>query len=187
MELINIENDFFKYEHLNENNLQDIRDFKVRDSALGLERYLKEEAFNEEKTNMACTYLVRDKETNEIVLYFSLKAGSIVFRDTNQICHSLPAIELSNFAVNQVYKENNGYIKGLGEYTFFKFIFPIIQKVSQFIGINSLYIYSLPENSLIAYYEKLGFSRLSSENETYINSYIKPNYDNACIFMYQNL
>lgn len=189
MELIDIDNELYIYEHLlrTNNNLQSIENFTVGHSACGLERYLKEDACNDESNNMARTYLIRDKNTNEIAAYFWLKAGSIALKAANNNYDSIPAMELSNFAVNDSYKVKHENNKGIGSYVFFMFVLPIVKYMGQLVGVNSLYVYALPEDSLINYYQKLGFSRLSKENETYINSYVKPDYDDKCIFMYQNL
>ena len=48
-----------------------------RESGVGLEQYLKMCAVEEEKIGEARTYLVLDKETGELVGYFTLKTGMV--------------------------------------------------------------------------------------------------------------
>lgn len=47
--------------------------------------------------------------------------------------------------------------------------------------------YALPDDKLIGYYGKLGFSRLPAEQESFVYSHVKPKYDDGCIFMFQPL
>ena len=123
MILFDIESENFVYEHLQRTqiNLSD----KVRETAFGLECYLKDDAENDENLNMSRTYLIRDKFTNEIAAYF--------------------------------------------------------------VGTSALYVYALPYPKLLKYYRALGFQRLSPENETFLHKYVKLDYDEGCIFMYQTL
>lgn len=100
---------------------------------------------------------------------------------------SIPAIELSNFAVNQNYREKHSHIKQIGIYTFEFFVLPIVKCMAKYIGINSLYIYALPEQKLIEHYGKMGFSRMPPNQERFVQFHVKPKYDEGCIFMYQVL
>ena len=100
---------------------------------------------------------------------------------------SLSAVELSNFAVNQNYKANHPDISKIGFYVFHKFILPLVNFMSKFIGVSILYIYALPEEKLIEHYKTMGFSRLPVKQEKFVHNHIKPRYDEGCIFMYQNL
>lgn len=87
---------------------------------------------------------------------------------------SIPAIELSNFAVNEAYRTNHPEVKGIGAYTFKYFILPIARCLAKYIGISSLYIYALPEEKLINHYKKLGFVRLPPKQEKFIQHHVKP-------------
>jgi len=75
----------------------------------------------------------------------------------------------------------------IGAYVFSTFILPMAQAVSAIVGAKCLCIYALPESKLVAYYEKLGFSRLPFAQEVFVHDRIKPYYDKDCIFMYQLL
>ena len=79
MLLAPISNEKFKYEHLSArpHNLEEIKSFTVtRHTGRGLERYLKKIAEQDEHAHSNRTYLVRDKDTDEIAAYFSLRTGS---------------------------------------------------------------------------------------------------------------
>ncbi len=179
----------FEIEHLDESpeNIRLLDGFAVGKNAFGLEIYLKEYAMLDEQNNLSRTYLIKDKSICEIAAYFSLRNGLITQQITSESFDSIPSIELSNFAVNLNYKKNHPEIGKLGAYVFKTFVLPIVQYVSDFSGVNSLYIYALPEPKLIEHYKKLGFNRLSPQDEQFIYDHVKPKYDDGCIFMYQML
>ena len=195
MLLAPISNEKYKYEHLtaSPHNLEEIKSFTVtRETGRGLERYLKEIAEHDEYVYSNRTYLVRDKDTGEIVAYFSLRTGSFTLKRTTQdgedeSKYTVPSVELSNFAVNSAYRERHPDTKRLGEHVFRNFIIPTVRYGAELFGIQSLHIYALPEDELLDHYGALGFSRLPQEMEAYIHSHIKPDYDEHCIFMYQML
>ena len=195
MLLAPIINEKFKYEHLiaTPQNLREIQDFFVeKQTGKGLERYLKTLAEAEEYDRSNRTYLVRDKETNEIAAYFSLHTGSFTLkeqgqRDEDASKYTVPSVELSNFAVNSAYRKEHPEIKGLGEQVFRRFIIPTVNYGAELFGIQAIHIYALPEDELLDHYSTFGFSRLPPEMEAYIHQHLKPDYDERCIFMYQIL
>lgn len=181
----------FRYEHIfaSSKNLELIKNFKVaKSSGKGLEFYLKENAAIEEKTKANRTYLVKDKLNDEIAGYFSLRTGLFTL-DTSTSeeasMYSVSAIELSNFAVNSAYKDKHPEINRIGYIIFTEFILPIVKAISEIVGVQALYIYALPETNLISYYQSLGFSRLTAEEEDFVHKHVKPYYDKGCYFMYQ--
>ena len=190
--ILEIENPLYYYEHILDNpqNIESIKDFAITDrKGYGLELYLKQTAIFDEKEVLNSTYLVKDRMTKEIVGYFSLKAGLFTVEiDSESDCFdSIPAIELSNFAINALYKRNHPESEGLGTTILRKFIIPIAQHIQNFVAVKALYIYALPEDKLISHYEKLGFSRLDKDEESFVHAHVKPKYDEDCIFMYQIL
>jgi len=195
MLLAPISNEKFRYEHLlsNPKNLEDIQSFVVeKKSGKGLERYIKMLAEPEEYERSNRTYLVRDKETNEIAAYFSLHTGSFTLKEKGQTDedaskYTVPSVELSNFAINSAYRKKHPEVKGLGEQVFRCFIIPTVNYGAELFGIQALHIYALPEDELIEHYGTFGFSRLPPEMEKYIHEHLKPDYDEKCIFMYQIL
>lgn len=164
-----------------------IEDFTAGNDAAGLESYLKFAATGDEQANLARTYLVIDKATGELACYFSLRTGLITIQVTGDDFDSLPAIELSNFAVNDAYRKKHKETKKLGVHIFDVFILPIARFMAQYIGANSLYIYALPFNKLIEHYATMGFSMLPEDQEKFVQSHVKPKYDAGCRFMYQTL
>lgn len=185
----------FRHEHLfkSPKSLEEIKSFTVaKQTGKGLERYLKLMAESEEYSGGNRTYLVRDKETDEIAAYFSLRTGSFTLKDPAQggddaSKYTVPSVELSNFAVNSAYRARHPEIRRLGELVFRRFIIPTVKYGAELFGIQALHIYALPEDELLEHYGTFGFSRLPQEMEAYIHQHLKPDYDESCIFMYQLL
>lgn len=92
---------------------------------------------------------------------------------------------IANFAINKLYKDSHPEAQKLGLYTFKKFVLPIVQRMSVYVGVSALYIYALPEEKLIEHYHTMGFSRLPEHQEKFVQLHVKPKYDEGCIFMYQ--
>ena len=189
--ILPLEHEIFTYEHLldSSENLDLIKDFLVTDkNGIGLEYYLKETSYADEKAQLNSTYLVKDKVTKEIAGYFSLRTGLFTISEDEDDCFdSIPAIELSNFAVNSLYRKNHPETKAIGRIMFTEFILPIVQYIKEFVAVRALYIYALPEERLIKHYESMGFSRLDEDEETFVHQHVKPRYDAECIFMYQTI
>ena len=137
------------------------------------------------------TYIIRDCDTNEFVGYFSLKAGMISINEQKigekEYFDTLPGVELANFAINDTYIKKHPSMKGCGRIIFDLLIVPIIEEVSKKIGVRIIYIFSLPIDSLIDRYIDYGFMRLASKEENELHRRLKPNYDENCVFMYQEL
>ena len=164
-----------------------IADFKVGNDASGLEAYLKYAAVGDEQAKLARTYLVIDKATGELSCYFSLRTGLITVQVAGDDFDSLPAVELSNFAINAIYRKNHKELQKLGVHIFEVFILPIARCMSEYVGANSLYIYALPNDRLIEHYATMGFSLLPPDQERFAQIHVKPKYDMGCRFMYQTL
>ena len=189
-----LKNETFYCDHIGKsgNDLQDIQSFSVKDvRGAGLADYLKDIAVDDENNGIMRTYLVRDNNSLELVGYFSLKAGLISFNEggTGAVADfdTLPGVELANFAVNGVYANKHPKLKGLGFRIFNDFIVPIVEKVSESIGVKIIYIFALPFDGLIRQYGRYGFIRLPAEREDELHRRLKPRYDSECIFMYQML
>ena len=142
-----------------------------------------------------------DKATKEIAAYFTLKTGLItepvnfyhsrsrtwtpIDRDTP--FDTISAIELTNIAVNDLYRKNHPIKECFMAYLLDQFILPIIDIVQEYIGIERLYLFALPQKRLINYYEYLGFKKVSFGESCYYNQHIRPQYDDHCIFMYAEI
>ena len=137
------------------------------------------------------TYIIRDCDTNEFVGYFSLKAGMISINEQKigekEYFDTLPGVELANFAINDTYIKKHPSMKGCGRIFFDLLIVPIIEEVSKKIVVRIIYIFSLPIDSLIDRYIDYGYMRLASKEENELHRRLKPNYDENCVFMYQEL
>lgn len=175
------------------NNLSELCDFTAsNDNGTGVIEYLKNASLYEEDANLSRTYIIRDKKTDDIVGYFSLKSGLAsvnerLIKDDQITFDTIPAIELANFAVNNTYKNKHPKIKEIGTTIFMDFILPIVKYISEYIGVTILIIYALPYESLIKFYQKIGFLRLDPETEQLLHNRVKPYYDHDCIFMFQKI
>ena len=188
----NLDMEEFSLEHLldSEENLELIEKFSAPNNAMGLENYLKYSAIGDEERNYGRTYLVKDKSTSEIVCYFSLRTGLITMQIpgfSSGEFDAVPAIELSNFAVNENYRRTHPLAPKFGFHIFNVFIFPLVRELAKYVGVNALYIYALPNERLIRHYKTMGFNRLSPEDERFVQKHVKPEYDEGCIFMYQTV
>ena len=75
-------------------------------------------ALNDELASRARTYLVEYDDTNEIIAYFTLKAGMVGIKQsrfpyTHQV-DAVPGIELANFAVNTAFLQAHQNLHGVG-------------------------------------------------------------------------
>lgn len=167
----------------------------------GLERYFRYCAWNEDYSKETKVYVVKTYFTKEVVCYFALKAGIVssnfkeqdILREKNALVNgtklvpsTIAGIELSHFAVNDNYREKHNGVKGLGEYIYPKFIYPIIEKTSSLIGSKIVYLYAADDSSkkLTNYYEGLHFSTIKDADDLKpVTSY----YDDNCVFMFKLL
>ena len=174
-------------------DIDDIQKFVVinRKKAYGLERYLKDYALSDESAGLSRTYIVRDINDNMIVGYFSLKAGFIAAYNHalpfSKQFDAFPGVELSNFAVNQKYRDSHQEYSHIGYIIFSNFIMRTVLEAKRYIGISTIYLFALPDQKLIARYSDYGFVRAKRSDEIRLHRHIKPAYDKGCIFMYLNL
>ena len=186
------ETDIFYCQRITEATEEEINSFTIDISTgYGLLLYLQKKAVSDEKLGLAKTYFVRTKYTDEIVGYFSLKAGMHTSRECNLFgktyFNTVSGIELSNFAINSSFY-NKYHFKGAGSMIFESFILPIVRYVSTAVGASVLYIYALPYPALINAYKKTyGFKRLPKKDEEKLHKRLRPFYDSGCIFMYQSI
>ena len=106
---------------------------------------------------------------------------------SEEMFNTIPAIELSNFAVNENYRRTHPLAPKFGFHIFNVFIFPLVRELAKYVGVNALYIYALPNERLIGHYKTMGFKRLSPDDERFVQKHVKPEYDEGCIFMYQTV
>ena len=178
----------------------------ISDKVIGLEAYLKRCAWQDDLNGEVKIYLIIDDSLNAVAAYFGLKAGMVAssreempsIEQQRQIYHEegvkllpevLPGIEISHFAVNDAYRRLAGSddnpVRGLGEYFYPAFIYPIIEDVSTKIGVNMIYLYAAGDEHLVSYYERV-FDFQALDAEDYFVP-LEPDYDGGCMFMYQLL
>ncbi len=186
-----IRTDSFYCRHITDDDKEIIKGFTLANDQGGyLSDYLKYDALQEEECGKARTYLVFTTDKDELVAYFSLKAGFVSVSEYSVLrrkFQSVPGVEISNFAVNGKSIEKYPDMKGVGAIIFKRFIYPTIKNASEYIGITLIYIFALPRKSLINRYKTYGFSRLNSLQESRTHKRIRPMYDEGCIFMYRML
>lgn len=174
--------------HLDAFTIKHIDDFSVKHpNAINLEMFIKNYAQKDETRNINRTYLIKDRNTSEIACFFSLRNGLFTLDLGSSNFATVPAVELSNFAVNNSYKEKYPSVHHIGAMAFKEFIIPIVKQIQELSGVQALYIYALPNDKLIEHYESLGFIRFSPEEEDFIHSHVKPLYDKGCVFMCQGV
>ncbi len=188
MILDKLSTELYSVHHLTKEDEPNLGSFRIDNPrGKGLELYLKEMAVEEEKSNNARTYLVRDTVSQEIVAYFTLKTGLITKKTSLFYFNNITAIELANFAVNDAYRQANDVIPQVGKYVFINFIYPLAKEISSLVGAQCLYIFALPQNKLMSHYSSMGFERFPQRLEKFLHKHIRPLYDKGCIFMYQKI
>ena len=175
-----------------EADVRDVMSFEpLTPKGHGLASYLRYLAFPDEEAGEMRTYLVRDKDTDELVGYFSLKAGSMTHgesvEDGRATFDASPGVELANFAMSKAYREEHPQTRGSGETIFRELVLDIVRRTAQLVGVSVVYLFALPDERLIAAYERYGFSRLDPDREALLHARMKPRYDAQCVFMFMRL
>ena len=114
MDIQSFATDDFILEHLTDSreHRQLLESFSVANKATGLELYLKRRAIRDETRNECRTYLVKDVVSGELACYFSLRTGLITVSARDGGFDTVPAAELSNFAVNASYIAPHSGMRG---------------------------------------------------------------------------
>lgn len=174
------------------------------DAVIGLEAYLKKCAWEDDKANNVRIYLIKDESNGEIAAYFGLKAGMVADSSSGMpseitrqrimeelgvkiLPEIIPGIEISHFAVNDDYRRHASTsgkpIRGLGEYFYPTFIYPIIEEVAEKIGVGMIYLYAAGDEHLENYYKRVFKFDLLKGEDYYVP--LEPKYDGGCTFMYR--
>jgi len=182
----------------------------IPDKIIGLEAYLKRAAWQEDLDEQVKIYLIKDTILDEVAAYFGLKAGMVVDNEEGEpsaeekeealvehnaklVSSVIPGIEISHFAINDSYRRRvstpGKEIRGLGQYFYPAFIYPIIEEAASKIGVKMVYLFAAndeedKENKLIKYYERVFGFRLSGLDDFYMP--LQPGYDGGCKFMYRS-
>ena len=171
---------------------RDIRAFEPVDPrGMGLVAYLQRQALSDELRGTMRTYLVRDNLTDELVGYFSLKAGLVSVNESGDAggieFDTVPGVELANFAVDGRFRRAHPEARGCCKAIFSDLVLPVVGQAAEVVGVAVLYIFSLPEERVMSNYEGYGFHRLGEEAERSLHSRLKLRYDQQCVFMYMML
>lgn len=155
----------------------------------GLMDYLQQQAIHDENNGLAKTYLVRDRITDELAGYFTLRAGGVKLEYIHHGEYGMyPGIELAYFAVNEKYIDKYPDYKGIGLLIFNDFIIPIAEEISEKIGVRGIFGYAVNDTTLLEHYiNNYGFKRLDVESETMIHNSFRPATDDGCTFIYLDI
>lgn len=125
-----------------------------------LTEYIKDKAFKENRSGKSKTYLVKNLENNDIIGYFSLRTSGLGFVDeTTKAVNFIPAVELSEFAL-----DNNYQVKGIGSALFQGYIVPKVQELAKDFGCQIILVYAFHEKA-IKFYKKNNFIELKGVTE----------------------
>ena len=141
-----------------------------------LQTFLKCYSFDYDKKLQGNTYLVMDKESKEIIAFYTLKCNAIQTDDseTKQVT-STPAIEIARFAVNQHLQGQGWGTAILGTYILDK-----IKKVKDLVAVKCIILFAEDNDRVIKFYSKFGFKTAEDE----IQNFIKEAYSDNCKLMY---
>ena len=174
--------------------------------------YLKKCAWIEDKNGQNAHYIIKDTENDKIVLYFSLKCGSIIKKFSNKeiganskkgnfkknapidtshmrVGSTRSGIELTHICINDSYVRGIEHYKGgLGLLLFYVYIVPLIKEIYTVIGCEYLYLFvadNSEDRSLVAYYKaEFKFKELDSSFSQKGHLPILTAYNQDCTFMY---
>ena len=166
--------------------------FKAIKDAEGITSYFKKQSIKDDKDNYCRNYVIKLKNTEQIIACFSLKAGAIPYVENiekvtiSKDSKLIPAIEIVNVAINEYFKNAVKQIdEKIGKVLYFSVIEEIIKSVASIIGVQTVYLFAANEK-LANYYESWGFHKI--EDLAY-NSKLAQEWQNTysqnCIFMYK--
>lgn len=144
---------------LSDTDLRDVGDFDCGVENEPLTAYLKGDAFEENANGKTKTYVVRNVDNNDIIGYFSLRTSGIGYVDEFKKVKSVPAVELSEYALDVKYQGN-----GLGSDIFLGHIVPKVQNLSSNFGCQIILVYAFHQKS-IEFYEKNNFKEIENMKE----------------------
>lgn len=183
-----IKTEFFYCESVSHASSYELKSFVPQYEEKKLAKYLKAKAKEHEEELIERTYIVRDNKTGALAAWFSMQSSTLPYQEVNADFH-IPAIELTNFAVDARYHKNHAEeftdVK-IGEYVFFNFIIPISHCISKLCGCRDIFIFALNKERLLKYYQNtLGFKCIESAAD-FIEMPVA-GYSDDLVFMYQTL
>ena len=178
----------FYIEELSEDlNSYELKSFRIQHEEFQLTRYLVKLAKKHQKQLLNKTFLVREKGSDNLVAFYSLKAATLPYND-KESSFLIPAIELTHFAVDERYKtidlQDSLSVK-TGEFIFWNLILPVVKYVSEKVACKDLFVFSINTPKLISYYKnRLGFQEIENIDDKLFFEYAVPDYDDNCKFLY---
>lgn len=182
-----ISSPFYIEELSEELNSYELKSFRIQHEEFQLTRYLVKLAKKHQKQLLNKTFLVREKGSDNLVAFYSLKAATLPYND-KESSFLIPAIELTHFAVDERYKTINSQdslsVK-TGEFIFWNLILPVVKYVSEKVACKDLFVFSINTPKLISYYKnRLGFQEIENIDDKLFFEYAVPDYDDNCKFLY---
>ena len=182
-----ISSPFYIEELSEELNSYELKSFRIQHEEFQLTRYLVKLAKKHQKQLLNKTFLVREKGSDNLVAFYSLKAATLPYND-KESSFLIPAIELTHFAVDERYKtidlQDSLSVK-TGEFIFWNLILPVVKYVSEKVACKDLFVFSINTPKLISYYKnRLGFQEIENIDDKLFFEYAVPDYDDNCKFLY---
>ena len=137
-----ISSPFYIEELSEELNSYELKSFRIQHEEFQLTRYLVKLAKKHQKQLLNKTFLVREKGSDNLVAFYSLKAATLPYND-KESSFLIPAIELTHFAVDERYKtidlQDSLSVK-TGEFIFWNLILPVVKYVSEKVACKDLFV-----------------------------------------------
>ena len=146
-----ISSPFYIEELSEELNSYELKSFRIQHEEFQLTRYLVKLAKKHQKQLLNKTFLVREKGSDNLVAFYSLKAATLPYND-KESSFLIPAIELTHFAVDERYKEIGSASLKTGEFIFWNHIVPCVKNAQKYLALQDLFVFSINTPKLISYY-----------------------------------
>ena len=179
-----ISSPFYIEELSEELNSYELKSFRIQHEEFQLTRYLVKLAKKHQKQLLNKTFLVREKGSDNLVAFYSLKAATLPYND-KESSFLIPAIELTHFAVDARYKEIGSASLKTGEFIFWNHIVPCVKNAQKYLALQDLFVFSINTPKLISYYKnRLGFQEIENIDDKLFFVFVVPDYDDNCKFLY---
>ena len=157
-----ISSPFYIEELSEELNSYELKSFRIQHEEFQLTRYLVKLAKKHQKQLLNKTFLVREKGSDNLVAFYSLKAATLPYND-KESSFLILAIELTHFAVDERYKEIGSASLKTGEFIFWNHIVPCVKNAQKYLALQDLFVFSINTPKLISYYKnRLGFQEIEN-------------------------
>lgn len=146
-----------------------------------IDRYLCEEAFENQRNGKGVTYLILNTNKTSVIAYYTISSSVILTSVGNNKISGISAIEILKFAVSVKYQDylyNTQYGKILfSDLIFGHLLGDIYSMAINTLGIQMIILHSLPK--AVTFYERNGMDKLNHYYQALYDDYNKD-----CIPMY---